>query len=382
VTDLAAVDRSLALLGWTPDLAAGFAPFSSRGWRPARISVEHRAAYSVRAPGCELEPAAWIEGTAAVSGRYRHEALGPDDFPAVGDWVAIDGDLAEDRATIHALVPRRTAFARLAAGRRTEAQVVAANVDTVFVAMAVDGDFNLRRLERYLSVAWSSGAEPVVLLTKADELADEPAALADRTIAVETIAPTVPVLTVSALHGIGLDAVLARLPAGRTAVVLGSSGVGKSTLINALLGSDALPTGAVRDDDDRGRHTTSVRQLIAIPNAGLVIDTPGMRELGMWEGGPGLGEAFADVDELARSCRFSDCRHEREPGCAVQAAIRDGTLPSDRLRNRRKLEREAARTEGRRTPQERVAARRMFRQYRNAATDAIARKAADRGWIR
>ena len=369
--------NALVELGWGGELATAFASLPDHGWRPARVSAEHRGGYTVREAG----PTGWIDGTAVVSGRFRHDALGPAGFPAVGDWVAMDGDARIDQATIHALLPRRTAFERLAAGPRTEAQVVAANVDTVFVAMALDGDFNLRRLERYLSVAWSSGAEPVVLLTKADELDDEPEAIEERRDSVEAIAPTLPVLAVSALRGQGLEEVASRLPTGRTAVVLGSSGVGKSTLINALLGADVLATRAVRDGDDRGRHTTTVRQLISIPGAGLVIDTPGMRELGLWEGGSGLDEAFADVDTLARECRFRDCRHEREPGCAVQAAIRDGTLPGERLRNRRKLEREAARTQGRRTPQERAAARRLFRQYRDAAVDAVARKAADRGWI-
>jgi len=291
--------------------------------------------------------------------------------------VAIDGSPADDAATIHALLPRRTAFVRHGAGRRSDGQVVAANVDVVFVAMALDGDFNLRRLERYVAVAWTSGAEPVVLLTKADRSTD----VSGQAVAVEAVAPGVPVLPISALTGDGLEAVSALLGPGRTAAVLGSSGVGKSTLINVLAGRELFATGEVRADDDRGRHTTTHRQLVVLPGGACIVDTPGMRELGMWEGGDGLDEAFADIDELAGSCRFNDCRHEGEPGCAVRAAIATGDLTHERLRAMRRLEREAAHSEGRRTAAERVEAKRFQRLVRNASADAMARKIApDRGW--
>jgi ribosome biogenesis GTPase / thiamine phosphate phosphatase len=356
----------LAALGWTPELAAAFAPHAERGHEPARVTVEHRGAHEVRTEAAE--------GTAVVSGRFRFEAA-TDGFPAVGDWVAISGSPADDAATIHALLPRRTSFTRKVAGLRSDGQVVAANIDVIFVAMALDGDFNVRRLERYVAVAWSSGAEPVVLLTKADRAAD----VEGMTLAVEAVAPGVPVHPVSALTGLGLESVAARLGPGRTAAILGSSGVGKSTLINVLVGTDLLATAAVRADDDRGRHTTTHRQLVVLPGGACIVDTPGMRELGMWEGGDGLDEAFADIDELAGSCRFRDCRHEREPGCAVTAAIAAGDLPSDRLRARRKLEREAAHIEGRRTAAERVEAKRFARLVRNVAADAMARKTAPYG---
>jgi ribosome biogenesis GTPase len=322
----------LDALGWSPALAEDFVGHGARGLVPARVTAEHRGAYAVRAIRTE-GPAA---GLAVVSGRYRYGSTGPADFPAVGDWVAIDGSPAGEGVTIHARLPRRTAFSRLAAGRRTEAQVVAANVDVVFVAMGLDRDFNLRRLERYLAVAWGSGASPVVLLTKADRCPH----VDGHALAAQAAAPGVPVLPISALSGAGLDAVRVWLTPGRTAAVLGSSGVGKSTLINVLAGHEALATREVRAGDDRGRHTTTHRQLLVLPGGGLIIDTPGMRELGLWEGGEAVGETFAEIDELATSCRFADCRHEREPGCAVLAAIGDGRLPAQRLRNRRKMERE------------------------------------------
>jgi ribosome biogenesis GTPase / thiamine phosphate phosphatase len=358
-------EDGLAALGWTPELEAAFAAHGAAGHAPARVTVEHRGAFEVRS--------AEAEGTAVVSGRFRFDA-GPAGFPAVGDWVAISGSPADDAATIHALLPRRTSFTRKVAGLRSDGQVVAANVDVVFVAMSLDGDFNLRRLERYVAVAWSSGAEPVVLLTKADRTTD----VDGMTLAVEAVAPGVAVYPVSALTGDGLDRVRDQLGSGRTAAILGSSGVGKSTLINVLAGSELLATSAVRADDDRGRHTTTHRQLVVLPGGACIVDTPGMRELGMWEG-DGLDEAFADIDELAAACRFRDCRHEREPACAVTAAIATGALASDRLLARRKLEREAAHIEGRRTAAERVEAKRFARMVRNVAADAMARKATPYG---
>lgn len=354
----------LVELGWTLELETAFAGHGAVGRRPARILVEHQGGYTIRT--------ADTVGSAAVSGRYRFEARGPEDFPAVGDWVAIDGAPERETAVIHALMPRRSAFTRLAAGPRAEAQVVAANVDVVLIAMGLDGDFNLRRLERYLAVGWSSGALPVVLLTKADRCAD----IEGHVVAVTAVAPGVPVLAISALTGFGLAALAEHLGPGRTAAVLGSSGVGKSTLVNALLGAEALATAAVRPGDDRGRHTTSHRELVILPDGACIVDTPGMRELGLMGGGEGLDEAFADIDEIASDCRFSDCRHDREPGCAVTAAIGDGRLTADRLTARRKLEREAAGNEARRASGSRQEARRFGRMVRDAAIDSMARKSS------
>ena len=258
----------------------------------------------------------------------------PSGFPAVVDWVAIDG--GPDDAAIHAVLNRRTAIVRQAPGNRTVAQVVGANVDVVFIVVSLNLDLNIRRLERYLAVAWESGAEPVVVLSKAD-LIDDPVVPSAE---VERIAIGAPILTVSAIDGRGLDEVRARIGTGRTVAFVGSSGVGKSTLLNALAGEDRALVREVRDDDDRGRHTTTRRQLHILPDGGLILDTPGMRELALWDS-DGVDHSFSDVDELVATCRFGNCRHSGEPGCAIAMAIATGRLDTGRYEAWQKLEREA-----------------------------------------
>lgn len=331
--------------GWTPREEALFAPFAASGHLPGRVVIEHRGRYTVRAEIGEM--------TAGVSGRLRHEATGAEDFPAVGDWVALGGVDGTD-AVIHAVLPRRSRFARPSRGDIPGAQVAAANVDVVLVVGALDGDFNLRRLERYVALAWSSGAEPVIVLNKADASPD----VAGRTLAVESVAPGVPVHALSARDGTGLDAIRALLQPGRTLALLGSSGVGKSTLVNALLGTSRQAVGAVRADDARGRHTTTVRELVPVPGGALLIDGPGMRSVGMWEADEGLEQTFADLDAIAADCRFSDCSHDSEPGCAIRAAVTAGLVSTERLASRRKLERELAALEQRRAPEARAERRR------------------------
>jgi ribosome biogenesis GTPase len=330
---------TLADLGWDAGWATAFLPFDAAGLRPARVIVAHRDAWVLARPGTASD------ADAVVSGRFRHETFGPGDFPAVGDWVAYaPASGAGSPAVIHAVLPRRTAFTRSAgeerlAGNLAAEQVLAANVDVAFVVAGMDGDFNLRRLERYLAVAWSGGATPVIVLNKADLAAD----VEGVRVAAEAVAPGVDVRPISALQGEGIEALrAAHLGRGRTAVVLGSSGVGKSTLVNALVGSERQRTGAVRDDDSRGRHTTTHRELVRLPGGALMIDTPGIRSLGVAGMSDGLDPAFADIAELALACRFSDCRHAGEPGCAIASALADGTLSEDRLASHRKLEREAA----------------------------------------
>ena len=272
-----------------------------------------------------------------VSGKFQYEAKAASDYPAVGDYVAADRN-GGHTAVIHAVLPRKSAFFRKAAGTEGAGQIVAANVDTVFLCMALNHDFNLRRLERYLAMAWDSGASPVVLLTKADLCDDLTARLAQ----VERVAAGTEIVAVSALETGGCRSLDPYLIAGNTLAFVGSSGVGKSTLVNVLLGTEKIKTGTIRSGDDRGRHTTTHRELIVLSSGASVIDTPGMRELGMWDAGDGLSAAFADIESLSALCRFRDCTHKKEPGCAVRAAVERGELSEERLRSFEKLRTENA----------------------------------------
>jgi ribosome biogenesis GTPase len=359
------VPAPLLELGWDAGWAAAFLPFDSAGWTPARVVVAHRDAWRIATASGDRD--------AVISGRLRHEAAGPGDLPAVGDWVAIDRADA-DTTVIQAVLPRRAAFTRNTGGDTATLlgeQVMAANVDVAFVVAGLDGDFNLRRLERYLAVAWAGGSTPVLLLNKAD-VADDVDGLR---VAAEAVAPGVEVRTLSALTGDGVEALAAvHLPPGRTAVVLGSSGVGKSTLVNALVGEERLATGAVRADDARGRHTTTHRELVRLPGGGLLIDTPGIRSLGVAGASAGLDDVFADIADLAAGCRFSDCRHESEPGCNVKAALNDGRLASDRLASQRKLEREAAHVARANDPLLRAEDRRKWRAIHVSVNAHMRRK--------
>jgi len=325
----------LSDLGWTDSLESGFTPHHALDRLPARVARADRELYQV------LLDADAPPVRAEVSGRLRHEARGPADFPAVGDWVAIappDGGTA----IVHAVLPRRTVFARKAPGRETVEQVVAANVDTVFLVGGLDGDFNPRRIERYLVAARESGADPVIILNKADVLlAQSPARFAVRLAEVEEIAGGAPVHAVSALDHSGLEPLAAYLASGRTVALLGSSGVGKSTLVNALAGAAVQAIGAARESDGRGRHTTTHRELVPLPGGAWLIDTPGMRELALWGGDEGVSATFGDIAALTARCRFGDCAHDTEPGCAVQAALASGELSAERYASWRKLEREA-----------------------------------------
>jgi ribosome biogenesis GTPase len=275
---------------------------------------------------------------ASVTGRLANMALGPEDFPTVGDWVLLRLPInAEDAGSIERLMPRHSSFTRKAAGRTSATQLVAANIDTVFICMALDGNFNERRVERYLAVAHASGAQPVVVLTKADLSADLPQ---QEAIVTAIAGAAVPVLTVDATSTAGILPLAAMIEVGQTYAFIGSSGVGKSTLINHLLGRDQLATGAIRTSDAHGRHTTTGRELLLLPDGGIVIDTPGMRELGIVDAA--IDETFADITALAQNCRFNDCTHGSEPGCAVQAAIAAGTLAPERLASYQRLQAEQA----------------------------------------
>ncbi|HUR56863.1 MAG TPA: ribosome small subunit-dependent GTPase A [Opitutaceae bacterium] len=322
---------SLSSLGWDPFFANAFQPYSTGDYLPGRVALEHKNAYELLSAHGDL--------TAVCTGRLRHAAAARDELPAVGDWVVARPRPGERHADIHAVLPRRTKFSRRAAGDATVEQIVAANVDTVLLVTALDQNFNLRRIERYLAVAWESGAQPVVVLNKADLHASPARAQAE----VEAIAGGAPVITLSATDEAGLERLAPWLVPARTLALLGSSGVGKSTLINRLVGAERQATSLISDAVGKGRHTTTHRELIVTPSGALVIDTPGMRELQLWQvDDDALNTAFGDIAALAACCRFGDCAHQSEPGCAVQAALDDGTLEPERWQSFQKLQREQA----------------------------------------
>jgi ribosome biogenesis GTPase len=342
---------TLRELGWDADWARTFTDRAPEGTIPARVAIEFNHIYRVATERGELQ--------AQLTGRIRHQAAGRHELAAVGDWVAVRPAAGEPTGVIEAILPRRSTFSRKAAGELTEEQVVASNIDTVFLVMGLDHDFNPRRLERYLMTSFESGARPIVILSKAD-LADN---VAQQIAEIETIAAGVPVHATTAVRrelatgGVAepdVAVVEQYLGEGRTGALLGSSGAGKSTLINALIGTPVLKTAAVRTHDSRGRHTTRHRQLIVLPGRGLLIDTPGMRELQLWDVAEAARDTFDDIETHAASCHFTDCRHQDEPRCAVKAAVAAGELAADRLGSYLKLQDELRSLEVRRGVRARI----------------------------
>ena len=321
---LPTTESLLQRLGWDDGWEAAFAEHRAAGLVPARVAIQHRGAYDLATEGGEVR--------ASAATRFVRD----DELPGVGDWVGLE----PDTNLIESVLPRRTAISRKEVWNAVREQVLAANIDVAFLVQALPLDFNVRRLERYLAMAWESGAQPVVLLTKTDLVEDVTPFLTE----VETVTlGACPVEAVSALTGAGLDTLLAYFEGNKTAVLLGSSGVGKSTIVNALVGEEVLATQEVREDDQRGRHTTSHRELILLPTGGVVLDTPGIRELQLWDAD--LEQTFGDVEEIARRCRFADCAHDQEPGCAIREALADGSLAPDRWDSYVKLQREVAAVE-------------------------------------
>jgi ribosome biogenesis GTPase len=344
----------LHALGWNKFFQNYWDNRAPDGLLPARVAEAQKEAYRVVGEGGEM--------AAEVTGRFRHNALDNAAYPAVGDWVAMDSRPAETKALIHEVLPRQMKLSRQAAGQKTAVeQVLVTNVDIAFMVMSLNADFNVRRVERYLGAIWESGAQPVVLLSKSDLCRDRERASE----AVTSAAPLVNVHILSALTGEGLEALVPYIGLGKTVVLLGSSGAGKSTLINKLLGSEIQSTLEIRSSDDRGRHATTYRRLFPMPSGGVLIDTPGMREFQLWDDG-GLEEAFDDVIGLGALCRFRDCQHATEPGCAVLQAIADGTLDEGRLVSYRKLRRELKFLESKRDAAAQSENKRLWKQISRA----------------
>ncbi len=353
-TDSPGSSRDLAALGWDAHFAEHFRPFAADGLVAGRVAIEHKRGYRVYTERGEVP--------AEASGKFRHRAASRADFPAVGDWVALRPPLHEGWVRLDGLLPRKSRFARQVAGATTDEQIVAANVDTVFLLAGLDGDFNPRRIERYLALARDSGAAPVVVLNKTDVSDDLAGAFAEA----RGAAPGVPIHAISCARNEGLDALAPYLILGRTVALLGSSGVGKSSLVNRLVGEELLRTREVRRSDQRGRHTTTRRELIVLPRGGVLMDTPGMRELQLPDVTESLEDSFGDVEALATDCHFPACRHGNEPRCAVRAAIQAGTLSPGRLDNYDKLRQELASLEARRPGRARAARQREIKEATRA----------------
>ncbi|MGI2329462.1 ribosome small subunit-dependent GTPase A [Planococcus sp. YIM B11945] len=299
---------------------------------PGRVTLEHKHLYRVITNKGE-----WLS---SLSGKYKHQ-YSTAEFPSVGDWVMVEQMPGEEKGIIHSVLPRSSHFSRKSAGETSEIQTIAVNVDYVFLVMSLNHDFNIRRLERYLIASWDSGANPVIVLTKRDQCPDIEPYLT----AVESVAFGVPVYPVSSFTGEGIDQLQTILAGAKTGALLGSSGVGKSSLINALSGSELMAVQEIREDDSKGRHTTTHRELVLLPSGGLLIDTPGMREFQLGDSSEGMESSFSDVESLAEFCRFRDCTHNNEPGCRIQEALADGELEPDRYRSYLKLKRELAHME-------------------------------------
>ena len=347
----------LTTFGWSEFFATNFESYARQGFTPGRVALEHKNVFRVYTQHGEV--------FAEISGKLRHEATSRRDLPAVGDWVAIRARPEGNRGMIHAVLPRRTSFARKTAGSRTEEQIVGANVDTVFLLTSLNQDFSLRRIERYLMIAWESGANPIIVLSKSD-LCDRMAESIDE---MQTVARGVPIHAISVVTGNGLQGVGQYFKRGHTVALIGSSGVGKSTLINHLTGDDRLKVQTVRESDDRGRHTTTHRELVLLPAGGLVLDTPGMRELQLFDGDQSLELVFDDIEALAARCFFSDCLHQDEPRCAVREALVAGTIDAGRYQSYEKLQKELKYVARKRDKLSEITERKKWKKLSRLATE-------------
>ncbi len=349
---------NLRAFGWNEFFETNFAPYAREGFGVGRVFLQHNKIYLLYTESGET--------SAEVTGKLAHQAQGREDFPAVGDWVVIRDSVEERKAAIHVVLPRRSKFSRKVAGSKTEEQIVAANIDTVFLVNGLDNDFNVRRIERYLIMAHESGARPVIILNKADLCAGLDVKLRE----VAEVAPDVQVIMMSARKDEGVEQLTPFTGVGQTVALMGSSGVGKSTIVNRLLGKNAQRTQEVRTGDERGKHTTTHRELIILPTGGLIMDTPGMRELQLLVSDRGLRETFEDIETLTRHCRFSNCRHADEPDCAIKEALQDGTLSAERYESYQKMQGEmkqvALKQDQRAAQLEKARVKKLTRAYNKA----------------
>lgn len=342
----------LAQFGWNAFFEDVFRPYLAQGLTPARVLAEQKNRYELWSEHGEV--------LAEIRGKMMYESNGRQDYPAVGDWVAVSLRKEENAATIQAVLPRKTKVSRKVAGEVTEEQILIANVDTLFLVNALDQKVNVRRIERYLSLVWSSGASPVILLTKAD--LDNEGEIQEILDEIDQIALGVPVHVISSLTGQGIEALNTYLKVGKTIALLGSSGAGKSTLINCLLGEELQTVREVRAGDSKGKHTTTSRELFLLPSGGLLVDTPGMRELQLWDAQDGVGGTFEDVEAFSEKCRFRDCLHLKEPGCAVREALESGELAEERFFSYIKIQRELAYLERKQDVQARITEKKKWKK--------------------
>ena len=320
--------KSLEKYGWEEFFRKDFEQYSKNNYTAGRVAIENKSNFNLYTVHGEL--------TGEISGRFHYNAKATSDYPAVGDWVVIRIIPGESKAIIEHVLRRKNKFSRKAAGDTTDEQIIAANADLIFIVTSLNQDINLRRIERYLTLASENNAVPVLILSKSDVCENEEEKISE----VSSIAAGIDIHSISAKENIGIEELKKYFSDNRTVAVVGSSGVGKSTLINCLTGSDEMEVSEIGLYKDKGRHTTSHRELLLIEGGGLIIDTPGMREIQLWEGNEGMGETFADVEEISVMCRFTDCRHDTEPGCAIKKAIEEGILTEERFNNYVKLQKE------------------------------------------